>query len=81
MADIYSPQEYIIVHKTAFREAFNFLSAHFPPVHSEEWWTQTMKEMAELDSRYKEEPLLRELLLAITAYLEKESRLRKKEDA
>ena len=71
--NVLSPEQYADRHKKAFRVAFDYLNAHFPPGDSTEWWEQTAKD-AEYASIVisNRDPLATELLVSIYNYLEKE---------
>ena len=72
---ILEPEEYISRHKKAFRTAFDYLNAHFPPVVNDEYWIQGAQDAGQASD--PENPLLEELLCAIYAYLEKEYKIRR----
>lgn len=68
------PQEYAAMHKRAFREAFDFLNAHFPPQFDSEWWVRTYKDITEILKKDPENPLLKQLLEGIIIYMDDESK-------
>jgi hypothetical protein len=71
-----TPEEYAKSHQKAFRIAFDFLNAHFPPSEDEEWWKQTAKECADASVASGETTIVIELLTAIMNYLGKEYKRR-----
>lgn len=77
MSELPSPQDYADRHKRAFREAFDFLNAHFPPLFSAEWWEETIKDIEIAYESNTDNRLQKELLVAVFNYLEHESKLRK----
>ena len=74
---IVSPEQYVARHKRAFRVAFDYLNAHFPPTADDEYWDKAVKDLGECVRAEKDEPLASELLIAIFSYLEKEYKLRR----
>ena len=67
-----------------FKEAYHFFSAHSePPANQSDeavaWWMQTAKDVVTVDSKWKEYPLMRSLLLGIYEYLEYKSKEKTKE--
>ena len=48
VAEIKTPQEYADQHKRAFREGFNFLNAHFPPVFDSTWWEKCCQDVRDV---------------------------------
>lgn len=56
-------------HKTAFRVAFNFLDAHFPPVNTEDWWRQTCEDALYVEVQHDGNQLCKELLGEVISYL------------
>lgn len=67
---IQSSQRYDQEHKRAFRVAFNLLKELFPPKDDAEYWVFASKRVALMDHDNKDNPLCRELLLAVYSYLE-----------
>lgn len=65
-------EEYAKHHQKSFRTAFDFLSSHFPPEDSEEWWIQTAKDCSDASVAAGEDHLTIELLTAVVNYLGKE---------
>ncbi len=69
-----------------FREAFQLFSSHCtPPANQDDgavaWWTETAEAVCALDSKWKEYPLMRGLLLAIYEYLEYKAKEKTEEAA
>lgn len=67
-----------------FVEAYRYFEKHCtPPANQGEgavdWWTSAMEEAATLDNYWKDYPLMRGLLFAITDYLEIKAKERTKE--
>lgn len=68
-----SPEQYLARQKAAFRVAFDYLTAHFPPEEDDGWWENAAK-----DAEYatavtaKHDELTMELILGVYNYLEKE---------
>ena len=71
-----APEAYAKMHKEAFRHAFNFLNAHFPPMNDKEWWLQLAKDASAASIECKENDLVIELLIAVCNYLEIERKRR-----
>lgn len=76
MSKILSPQEYVARHKQAFRVAFDYLNAHFPPGEGSEWWEQTAKDASDAYMP-GDNKLLRELLIGVYTYIEEEYKIRR----
>lgn len=64
-----TPEEYAKVHQKAFRCAFDFLNAHFPPGDTDEWWIQTAKDCSAASVAFGETPIVIELLGGVMNYL------------
>ena len=64
-----TPEEYVAMHKEAFRTAFNYLNGHFPPGDDPEWWDKSAKELSEASVLAGENVLVIELLNAVYNYL------------
>lgn len=64
-----TPEQYAKAHQKAFRTAFDFLSAHFPPENNQEWWVQAAKDSSAASLSTGEDPLAMELLLGVMNYL------------
>ena len=71
-----TPEEYAKAHQKAFRTAFNFLNAHFPPGETDEWWLQTAQDGALATEESSSEPLTVQLLIGVTNYLGEEYKRR-----
>lgn len=78
MTKVLTPEEYAARHKQAFRVAFDFLNAHFPPEPDSTWWTRLSEECCEVYNAHPDNMLLVQLLAGILCYLEEESKLRGK---
>ena len=64
-----TPEEYAKTHQKAFRTAFDFLNAHFPPGDTDEWWLRTAEEGSVAAAEVGEEQLAIELLNGVMNYL------------
>ena len=64
-----TPEQYAKIHQKAFRCAFDFLNAHFPPGDTDEWWIQTAQDCSAASVAFGETPIAIELLNAIMNYL------------
>ena len=71
-----TPEEYAKTHQKAFRTAFNFLNAHFPPGDTDEWWLQTAHAGAIATADADDDPLTINLLDAVINYLNDEYKRR-----
>lgn len=78
--DILSPEEYVERHKRAFRVAFDFLNAHFPPFHASDWWDMTANDLGKIGRENEDNTLLVELIIGVYNYLEKEEKIRRTEE-
>lgn len=58
------------LHKKAFRVAFDFLSLHFPPHNTPEWWEMFHDDIALVYWLNKDNELCKQLLYAILNYSE-----------
>ena len=56
-------------HKDAFRIAFDFLKACFPPQRGAEYWTATVERFKHLTEDNKHNPLVKYLLLGAYNYM------------
>lgn len=72
-----SAENFAALHKRAFRTAFDFLNAHFPPENSAEWWDATMRDVMKSRADDKENWLQNELLAGVWEYLYRENQRRK----
>lgn len=64
-----TPEEYAKAHKQAFRVAFDFLNAHFPPGPEPEWWEQTARDASAASG---DNELTLRLLIGVLDYLDYE---------
>ena len=64
-----TPEEYVTMHKEAFRCAFNFLNDHFPFGDTPEWWLRTAEECSAASVAAGENVLVIELLAGVMNYL------------
>ena len=71
-----SPEEYAMAHKKAFRIAFDFLNAHFPPESGTEWWMKTASDASQASAGGGYDKLTDGLLAGILEYLESEEKRR-----
>lgn len=76
-----TPEEYARRHQKAFRAAFDFLNAHFPPADEPEWWDQAAKDCSAASIKNGEDRLTIGLLVGVMEYLESEIKQRRKEHA
>lgn len=74
-----TPEEYAARHREAFRAAFDYLNNHFPPGTDDVYWKATDLDGSLICAKGKDNPLLPLLMTAVVDYLEKESKLRRKE--
>ena len=81
MTQLPTPQEYVERHKKAFRDAFNFLNAHFPPQPDADWWKATTEDITAASLKDGENKLIVGLLTGVFDYLDSESKLRREDDA
>jgi hypothetical protein len=72
-----SPEDYAKRHQKAFRVAFDFLNAHFPPEDDKDWWEKTAMEASEVYALGGYDFLQMELLVGVCNYLEYEDEKRK----
>lgn len=79
MSEILKPDAYMDRHKRAFRVAFDYLNAHFPP-RGEEYWVNALADLKDAHDR-NQDPLTDELLKGIYAYLETEYKVRRETHA
>ena len=75
-----TPEEYAKEHQKAFRTAFDFLNAHFPPAEDPVWWDQTAKDCSAASVKAGEGVLTTELLTSVMIYLGKEYKRRFQDD-
>ena len=62
-------EEFSSQHKQAFRVAFDFLKACFPPQRGAEYWTATVERFKHLTKDNKYNPLVKHLLLGAYNYI------------
>jgi len=67
-----SPNEQYAMHQKAFRCAFDFLTAHFPPGQEPEWWDQTAKDVSAAAESQLDNDLTTRLLIGVYEYLSNE---------
>ena len=75
-----SMEQYATDHKRAFRVAFDYLNAHFPPSLDDEYWTHAATDIGEVSKNAGNDPPTMELLVGVYTYLEKEYTLRRRQD-
>ena len=71
-----TPEKYAAMHQKAFRTAFDYLNAHFPPGSDPDWWDKAAKELSAASVQAGENILVLELLNAVYNYLESERKRR-----
>lgn len=64
--------EYATAHKKAFRTAFEFLTHHFPPENTEEYWKKVAEDCGNICASTGEEPLTVQLVSGVVNYLDQE---------
>ena len=69
-----TPEEYYASHQRAFRIAFDFLNAHFPPGTEPGWWEQASDDV--LKASEGQGQLAAGLLLGVYEYLNGEYKRR-----
>ena len=74
---ILSPEQYVSRHRRAFRVAFDYLNAHFPPTLDGEYWNRAAIDVGEACFAEGNDPLVTELLAGVYSYLSKEYKLRR----
>ena len=62
------------MHKQAFRVAFDLLKEFYPVQNTVEWWEKFWAATVVADAANADNPLCRQLLLAITDYLDEEAK-------
>lgn len=75
---ILQPEQYAAVHKAAFRSAFDFLNAHFPPGMEPEFWLKACDDIAKASEAAHGDVLTNNLLAAVYDYIESEYKIRRK---
>ena len=68
--------DYAKRHKEAFRAAFDYLNAHFPPGMDSEWWEQAVKDASVVSDECGGNSLVNHMLISLLNYLEDEWRIR-----
>ena len=71
-----TPEEQYAMHQRAFRCAFDFLNAHFPPGQDPEWWTQAADDIKVADGAQHGNQLATFLLIGVLDYLNEEYKRR-----
>lgn len=72
-----SPEQYAKMHQMAFRTAFDFLTAHFPPGVDADWWQKTATDASDASITAGENKLVVGLLSAVYNYLDYEFQKRR----
>lgn len=72
-----SPETYAEIHKQAFRIAFDFLNAHFPPENNDEWWKKTADDATLIGNMYGANRAAICLMTGVFEYLSEENERRK----
>ena len=72
-----TPAEYAKQHQKAFRTAFDFLNAHFPPENDLVWWEKLADDCSDASVEAGDNKLVIGLLIAVTEYLEEVRKERK----
>lgn len=65
-----TPGEYAVQHKKAFRAAFDYLTEHFPPGDTAEWWDVAAKDVSIKSMESGEGKLVINLLIGVYDYLD-----------
>jgi len=71
-------EEYYAKHQQAFRCAFDFLNAHFPPGTESEWWKKTSDDIRDAADKHEKNQLAIYLLIGVLDYLNEEYKRRTK---
>ena len=58
------------LHQAAFRAAFNFLEAYYPPRDDEEYWLKVSEECGRVADELYGNPLIIPMMVAMMDYLE-----------
>ena len=74
---ILSASEYVTRHKQAFRTAFDYLNAHFPPEENEDWWMHAADQAALAIRNSDGNKLVENLVFAVFDYVEDECKKRR----
>ena len=72
-----TPETLAAMHKQAFRIAFDFLTDHFPPENSDEWWEKTANDMTLIGNMYGRNRCVVHLMTGVFEYLNDENERRK----
>ena len=72
-----TPEEYAKMHQKAFRAAFDYLNAHFPPGDGEEWWLKLANDASEASILNGENRLVNGLIAGVMDYIEDEWKKRR----
>lgn len=80
MERLKTPAEYAEAHPKAFRCAFDFLRAHFPPGTDPEWWDATSNDASAAVNSMGGESLTSHLMIGVLDYLEEEYKLRREHE-
>ena len=75
-----TPEAYYAMHQKAFRCAFDFLNAHFPPEDDPEWWLQAAKDVETASLTCEDMRLSNKLLAGVYDYLDEILKERRKAD-
>ena len=71
-----TPEQYYAKHQRAFRCAFDFLNAHFPPVQDPGWWLKASEDIKAADDNEHGNQLATLLLIGVWDYLDSELKRR-----
>lgn len=58
------------MHQAAFRAAYDYLEAFYPPRDDEEYWYKVSESAGNIASKHKGNPLIVPIMLAMLKYLE-----------
>lgn len=72
-----TPEEYYAMHQKAFRCAFDYLNAHFPPGEDMEWWKIAAVDASKASAGQGENRLVIGLLAGVYDYLADEWKKRR----
>lgn len=71
-----TPEQYAVSHQKAFRTAFNFLTGHFPPENTEEYWQKVALDSGNVSAECEEDTLTVQLVSGVINYLDRECKTR-----
>ena len=71
-----SSEEYYAMHQRAFRCAFDYLNAHFPPGQDPDWWTKASDDIRNSADEHEGNQLAMFLLIGVLDYLNEEYKRR-----